>query len=249
MKLGTEDKQKVYALAVLGVIALYVIYSNFLSDSTGSSPAPKPRPSVTAGAAVPGGSASPAPSVPATAPRTRLASSHNNRTDEFHPRIGAKRQEEQINYFDVDPTLRLDLLVNVQNVKLEGGQRNLFQFGKIEPPTPVLDPKLAQVKVVPQRPKMDYPRPYVEPPPPPRPPPPPPPPAPTMKYYGLATKRIDGKKTAFFLDGEDILLATEGMVLKKKFRVVRINPESVIVEDVDAKYQHTVRLSEDAGGS
>ena len=36
-----------------------------------------------------------------------------------------------------------------------------------------------------------------------------------MKYYGLATKRIDGKKTAFFLDGEEIILAPEGYTVKK----------------------------------
>ena len=46
-----------------------------------------------------------------------------------------------------------------------------------------------------------------------------------MKYYGLATKRIDDKKTAFFLDGEDILLATEGMTVKKHYKIVRINAE------------------------
>ena len=40
-----------------------------------------------------------------------------------------------------------------------------------------------------------------------------------MKYYGLATKRIDGKKTAFFLDGEHILLATEGMTVKKHNKI------------------------------
>ena len=49
-----------------------------------------------------------------------------------------------------------------------------------------------------------------------------------MKYYGLATKRIDGKKTAFFLDGEDIILATEGMTVKKRYKIVRINAESVV---------------------
>ena len=52
----------------------------------------------------------------------------------------------------------------------------------------------------------------------------PPPPPFTPKYYGLATKQIDGKKTAFFLDGEDIILATEGMTVKKRFKLVRIAP-------------------------
>jgi hypothetical protein len=82
------------------------------------------------------------------------------------------------------------------------------------------------------------------------PPPPPPPPAPpTFKYYGLATKRINNKKTAFFLDGEDIIFATEGMTVKSKWRVVRIAAESVMLEDVQSKKQQPLALSEEAGGS
>ena len=87
------------------------------------------------------------------------------------------------------------------------------------------------------------------PPPPPGPPPPPPPPPITMKYYGLATKRIDNKKTAFFLDGEDIILATEGMTVKRRYKIVRINAESVVIEDTDVKREQTVKISEDAGGT
>jgi hypothetical protein len=71
----------------------------------------------------------------------------------------------------------------------------------------------------------------------------------TMKYYGLATKRADGKKTAFFLDGEDIIFATEGMTVKKRFRVVRINAETVVVEDIPAKREQTMKIAEDAGGT
>ena len=87
------------------------------------------------------------------------------------------------------------------------------------------------------------------PPPPPGPPVVPPPPPITMKYYGLATKRIDGKKTAFFLDGEDILLATEGMTVKKHYKIVRINAETVVIEDTDVKREQTLKISEDAGGT
>ena len=41
MKLGAEDKKKVWALAALGVVAAYFVYSNVLSDSSGSTSAPK----------------------------------------------------------------------------------------------------------------------------------------------------------------------------------------------------------------
>jgi hypothetical protein len=133
----------------------------------------------------------------------------------------------------------------VQNVKLDGGQRNLFQFGKADE---VVHLAGDEPKIVPKREAMG-PKPLPPPPPPPGPVTAAPPPPITMKYYGLATKRIDGKRTAFFLDGEDILLATEGMTIKKRYKIVRINAESVVIEDTDVKREQTLRISEDAGGT
>ena len=70
-----------------------------------------------------------------------------------------------------------------------------------------------------------------------------------MKYYGLATKRIDGKKTGFFLDGDEIILATEGMIVKKRYKIVRINAETVAIEDLEVKREQTLKIAEDAGGT
>ena len=137
MKVGTENKKSVYALAVLGVIAALAVYSSFFSDSN---PAPAPKSAAVtereraaaeiAGAPAPIPSSAPV-SQPATAPR-QLGSSNRSRGDEFHPSLRSKRKEDQIDPLTIDPTLRLDLLAKVQNVKLDGGQRNLFQFGKAE---------------------------------------------------------------------------------------------------------------------
>lgn len=243
MKLGTENKKSVYALIVLGVVAAYLVYSNLLSDSSGGS---APRPSVVAernqAADVPPpatSSASPNPVPP------RQLAAGRSKGDEFHPTLRSKRKEEQIDPLTVDPTLRLDLLAKVQAVKLDGGQRNLFQFGKMEPVAVLKGP---EAQIIPKREAMGPP---VAPPPPPPPPPvteAPPPPFP-MKYYGLATKRIDNKKTAFFLDGEEPVLATEGMVVKQRYKVMRINNDSVVIQDTQAKRDQTVKLSEDAGGT
>ena len=77
---------------------------------------------------------------------------------------------------------------------------------------------------------------WVEPPPkPPVPPPPPPPPAITLKFYGYSTPRTDGAKRAFFLDGDDIFVAAEGDLVKKRYRVVQIGVNSVIMEDTEFK--------------
>jgi hypothetical protein len=250
MKFGTEDKKKVWALAALGVVAAYFVYSNVLSDSSGSAAAPKSavitereRVAAEATGAAPAVVPAPLASSQPSAPPRRLGASSRSRGDEFHPSLRSKRKEDQIDPLTVDPTLHLELLAKVQDVKLAGGQRNLFQFGEAV--------RLAgdEPKIVPKREAYGPP---VPPPPPPPPGPPPvvPPPPMTMKYYGLATKRIDGKKTGFFLDGEEIILATEGMVVKKRYKVVRINAESVVLENVEFKnQQQTVKIAEDAGGT
>jgi hypothetical protein len=250
MKFGTEDKKKVWVLATLGVVAAYFVYSNVFSDSSGSTSAPKSalvtereriaaEATGAAPAAVPGPTAASQPAAPAR----RLGGASRSRGDEFHPSLRPKNKEDQVKLSEVDPTLHLELLAKVQDVKLAGGQRNLFQFGEAV--------RLAgeEPKIVPKREAMG---PQVPPPPPPPPGPPPvvPPPPMTMKYYGLATKRIDGKKTGFFLDGEEIILATEGMVVKKRYKIVRINAESVVLENVEFKsQQQTVKIAEDAGGT
>jgi hypothetical protein len=248
MKLGTENKKAVYWLAALGVVGAISLYINVLSDSSGSTGAPKTaateRERIAAEAAAPAPAAVPAPravSQPSAPPR-QMNSTSRSRGDEFHPSLRSKRKEEQIDPSTVDPTLHLDLLAKVQTVKLDGGQRNLFQFGEAV--------RLIgeEIKIVPKREAMGPPLP--PPPPPPYTPPPPPPPPPiTMKYYGLATKRIDGKKTGFFLDGEDIILATEGMTVKKRYKIKRINADSVVLEDVEFKREQSLKIAEDAGGT
>ena len=250
MKLGTENKKSVWALAVLGVVAAYFVYTNVLSDSSSPTVAPKSAAltereraaAEIAGAPAPIPSTAPAPQP--AAPSRQLGGASRSRGDEFHPSLRSKRKEDQIDPLTVDPTLRLGLLAKVQSVKLDGGQRNLFQFGKAEEVAVLKGP---EQKIVPKRESMGPP--VYTPPPPPTPVTAAPPPPITMKYYGLATKRIDGKKTAFFLDGEEIILATEGMTVKKRYKIVRINTESVVIEDTDVKREQTVKISEDAGGT
>ncbi len=246
MKLGVEDKKKVGWLAALGIIMVFAVYSSFFSDPT---PSPAPAGALTernrAGEAAK--APTPVPTTQPAATRPRQTTTSRSRGDEFHPSLRPKREEDRVDPMMVDPTLHLELLAKVQEVKLDGGQRNLFQFGAAAPL-----PKLEgdEPKVKPTVVARTY-GPPVAPPPPPPPGPkvePPPPPF-TPKYYGLATKQIDGKKTAFFLDGEDIILATEGMTVKKRFKLVRIAANSVVVQDVDSKKEQTVQISEDAGAT
>jgi hypothetical protein len=240
MKIGAEDKKKVYLLAALGVGALYGMYSAFSGPSI---PAPKPAaprdPTAIEQPSLP----APAESAgPAAAPRSRVRNAARN--EEFHPVLRSKRKEDQIDPFTIDPEIKLYILARLQEVPAAGGGRNLFQFGATPPvelpkgPEPTV--KVAARLIGP---------PLVGPPPPPPGPPPPPPPAPfNAKYYGLATAAANGSKRAFFLDGEDIIIKSEGETVKGHFRVVRIGLTSVVVEDTENKRQQTVQIAEDAQG-
>jgi hypothetical protein len=248
MKLGTEDKKKVWALGGLMLVAAYFVYTNVLSDPYApSTPAPKSAPTTSRNIdpAVIGAPVGATPAEKPTQPRP-LITNRNARTDEFHPvlRPRGRQGEAQIDPISIDPTIHIELLTKVQDAKIEGGQRNLFQFGAAAPvELPKGEQPIIKVAKV-----YDYPRPLPPPPPPPGPPPPPPVTPPSFKYYGLATKRIDNKRTAFFLDGEEIILATEGMTVKSRWKVIRINADSVTLEDGQTKRQQPLQISEEAGG-
>jgi hypothetical protein len=141
----------------------------------------------------------------------------------------------------IDPTLRLDLLAKVQGVKLTGGNRSLFDFSAPPPP----DPKKVVEQAKAAAPAKPYgPQPA---PPPPTPTPTPPPPPIPLKFYGFVnSSRPGAPKRAFFLEGEDIHVAGEGELIKKRYKVVRIGVNSVVVEDTEHKHEQTLPLEEQA---
>ena len=236
MKLGTNEPKKVGALALLAIVAGYLVYSNVISG-----PAPSAAPSAPA---VPAPAAQPAapfvastPEPPRPAPR---AAAGRGRSDEFHPTFRSKRPEDRIDPTRIDPTLRLDLLAKLQRVGSSGAGRNLFQFSmppvkaELKGPEPKVAPKPVKVEEAKAQP--------------PKPPGPPPPPPINLKYYGFSSAPGNNAKTAFFLDGDDILVAREGETLKRRYRVVRIGVTSVVMEDTESKHQQTLPLAEEVAG-
>jgi len=166
---------------------------------------------------------------------------NRGRSDEFHPVWRSKRAEDRIDPFTIDPTLKTDLLAKVMAVEPSGGSRNLFALG----PAPA---KVAELTG--PEPKLKYGPPEAPPPPPPPGPKvePPPPPI-TLKFYGFSTLRDNGKKSAYFLDGDDILIASEGETLKRRYKLVRISAGSVLLEDTESKRQQSVPLTQEAPAS
>jgi hypothetical protein len=129
----------------------------------------------------------------------------------------------------------------VQSVEPHGVSRNLFQFGA-PPPPPA--PKEPEPKIIP-KPAAKEALAEAKPVKPAGPPPPPPIP---LKYYGYSSQKGQVRKRAFFLDGEEILVAGEGETVKRRYKVVRIGVNSVVMEDTEQKSQQTLPLAEELVG-
>lgn len=243
MKLTAERKRLVYLVGVLAVLGGYSLYTNVLSSPAGSAPhRPTPVTARPANAARPQSASSQTPSALESGPSVSRQSASARSSAEFRPSLKPKRAEDRVDPMTIDPTLRLDLLAKVQAVNMEGGQRNLFAVGTAPPVALPPEPKVAvkgAVKVA----MGPQPAPT-----PPAPPPPPPPPPINLKYYGYSSAAADNKKHAFFLDGDDILVAAEGETMKKRYRVVKIGVNSVTVEDTQYKHEQTLPLQEEAAG-
>ena len=232
--LGAEPKR----IAVLVILVLVAGYFFFSSRNSGDTTSAAPRPVVTG--ALP--SAPTSPRVPArveTRPvRVTQQGVASSSTTEFHPSIKIDIPDPSA----VDPTLHLDELAKLKTVALEAGTRSLFEIAAAPPPDlKVKEPekiKVAQPFVGPQQPRP------VEPPPEPKAPPIP------LKFYGFINKTKAGDKRAFFLDGDDIVIAGEGDLIKKRYRIVRIGVNSAVVEDTQFKSnsQQTLPLEAEIAG-
>jgi len=228
MKVGVEPK-KIAFLGGLLLVAAFLLYRNVFSGNPGSEV--RTKPSRVASAIVPPPDLM---TAPAAVSKT-AASGRRGSTQEFRPPYKPKGP---IDPSSIDPRLRLDLLAKVQSVEPQGGARNVFQFGPSEIPA-IKEP----IKIIPKTDISENPQHM----PPPVPVTPPPPPI-TLKYYGYIAQRADGRKRAFFLDGDDILVAAEGELLKRRYKVVRIGVNSAIVEDTQFNNTQTIPLQEETAG-
>ena len=228
---GAEPK-KIAVLVGLGAIAGYFYFSN---SNSGGSTSPTPASTVQTGASP---RAAGRPAGRAAAVRV-TQKGLNQTTREFKPSF----KFSGIDPSNIDPTLHLNLLAKLQDVKVEAGARSLFEIGK-EPVAAVVKGPEPQIVVA---------KPFVGPKPPPDPPPPPPdpkaPPIP-LKFYGFVNPSKATNKRAFFLDGEDIIIAGEGDMVKKRYKIVRIGVNSAVVEDTQFKSnnQQTLPLEAEMAG-
>ena len=129
-------------------------------------------------------------------------------------KAGKKTRTESL-----DPTLRVGLLAASEKTMYEGSGRNIFvsqaEVVIPKPGAPGVTDKPADAQ---QQPQYRVPT--------------PPPPAPIpLRFYGFASAPGEPKKI-FLKLGDDVFVAGEGEIVDRRYKVIRISPTSVEIQDV-----------------
>src|SRR5580698_1944920 len=199
LKVGAEDKKKVYLAGGLGAVML-ILLVRFLWQTFGPSPAP---------------AVTPAPPRVLTAPRSASTTVQGPAYGHQAAKVGGLAA--------LDPTLHPEIMRQAESLEYTGRGRNIFSQFSVAPeiPKPVAPIREAHVDTGP--------------------PPPPPPPPINLGFYGYAAEKT-GQKQVFLLHGDDIFIASEGDVVDRRYRVVKIGTASVQVEDIPYHNTQTLPL-------
>jgi hypothetical protein len=127
----------------------------------------------------------------------------------------------------LDPTLRMRPMLVTEALVYSGSGRNIFSMtsAPIDIPKPI-------AAVRPKGPVVPV---YTPP------PGPPPPPPIDLKFFGTATS-ADGTRRAFLLKGDDVFLASDGDIVQRRYKIVTISANSVLVEDMANNNRQTLPL-------
>ncbi|MGA7471262.1 MAG: hypothetical protein WCC71_12625 [Candidatus Sulfotelmatobacter sp.] len=190
MKLGTENRKTVILAAVLGVVAILTIVYEFMPTSSTIAST---------------GTTSGVPSLPSSV-LTHPAGHHGA--------VSASGKKERAPQ-SLDPTLQLQQLAAIEQIKYEGSGRNIF-VSQAEPeiPKPITTGATGPNDVRTYQPPAAA----------------SPPPIP-LKFFGFANQPGEPKKV-FLSKGEDVFIAGEGEIVDRRYKVVRISPTSVEIQDV-----------------
>jgi hypothetical protein len=133
----------------------------------------------------------------------------------------------------LDPRLHLDLLANSEAVKYEGTGKNIFRStAEVQIPAVKVPPLLAKAQAEAAA-KAAQAALNV----------PPPPPPINLKFFGFSDKPGE-KPKAFLSQGDDVWIAREGDVVDRHYKIVRISPTAVDVEDLLNSNRQTIRLTQ-----
>ncbi len=128
----------------------------------------------------------------------------------------------------LDPRLKLGLLELAESTEYAGTGRNIFQDQAEAPiPKPVDSPfKKKQVETPPPAPVI------------------PPPPPINLRYFGFANNSGSPVRKAFLSNGDDVFVATEGDIVNRRYKILRINPTSIEIQDVLSNNTQSIPLSQ-----
>lgn len=123
----------------------------------------------------------------------------------------------------LDPHLRLDLLAGSEGVAYEGSGHDIFVEHAEEIPQPSAPGLLDAKQFVP--------------------PPPPPPPAPiNLKFWGWASRPGEAK-AVFLAQGDNGFVAHEGEIIARRYKVVKIGPSWVEIEDMLSNQRQNIAVA------
>jgi hypothetical protein len=199
VKLGTQNRKQLIFAGVLGAVLVLILVYQFIPSSSTSA-------STSTGAAAPVAAANPVTSVLSRATGSKASKSSATKKEKLPQSL--------------DPTLQLQQLAVIEQIKYEGSGRNIF-ISEADPviPTPLAPGQTGPGATTPEAAKI-----YT--------PPSQPAPAPIpLKFFGFASKPGEPKKI-FLSKGEDVFIAGEGEVIDRRYKVVRISATSVDIQDV-----------------
>lgn len=126
----------------------------------------------------------------------------------------------------LDPRLRLDLLKESEGLQYEGTGRNIFSEQMQPIPKPVQGGLTGPQKI--KSPVLLG---------------PPPPPPINLKFYGWAS--VPGEAQAVFLaQGDDVFVAHQGDIIARRYKILRITPNSVEIQDVLSNNTQSIPLTQ-----
>jgi hypothetical protein len=207
MNAGTENRKKTIAAGALGAVGLVCIYLIYSQLFGGNTPAPTAPPVIT--------NTTPVATVSNTSSN---AGTNQNMPGGNAPGVAAVKLASTSE--SLDPTLHEAAMLRTESLVYTGTGRNIFSANSAPPPVAkVIVPRFSPRPV------------HTGPPPPPVYTGPPPPPPINLKFFGTA-EREHGPLQAFLLSGEDVYLAAEGDIVARKYKIGRITANNVQVTDL-----------------
>ncbi len=142
-------------------------------------------------------------------------------------KVGSSGKKSEAAMPSLDPTLNMGPMLVTESLVYSGSGRNIFSMtsAPVEIPKPVAPARKVEVLPPPAPVNMG----------------PPPPPPIDLKFFGTATAK-NGNRQAFLLHGEDVFLASAGDIVQRRYKIVSMAANSIVVEDLTNNNRQTLPL-------